>query len=100
MDLIIILVLLIGIFILARDIKFVVYMLGVIEIFCRIMHYLGDNLPFVNINPFVNTYIPKSTLSVVSKYTTGIVCDVLCWVLVIGFIVFLVYLIKYLIKRK
>ena len=82
MDLIIILVLLIGIFILARDIKFVVYMLGVIEIFCRIMHYLGDNLPFVNINPFVNTYIPKST------------------VLVIGFIVFLVYLIKYLIKRK
>lgn len=100
MDLVIFLILLVVVIAVFRDFKFVVYFLGILEVFFNLAHYLGDNLPFVNINPFINTYIPTSVFSIASQYTIGIVEDILCWVLFACFVMFLVYLIKYFFKMK
>ena len=100
MDLIIVLLIFVAIIIIRRDIKFLVYCLGAIEIFFRLVHYVGDNYQFLKINHFVNKYIPDSIFSIFSKYTTGIVYDVISFILVIGFIILIYYMIKYLINKK
>ena len=100
MDLIIILILVAVVTGVCKDAKFIVYLLGVLEIFFELIHYIGDKLTVIDINSFVDTYIPTSVFAVFAKYTTGIVYDIICWILVIGFILFLGYLIKYIIKRK
>lgn len=100
MDLIIIIILIVGVIILYKDIKFVTYLIGILEIFFRLIHYIGDNIPILQINPFINKYIPSSLFSVISKYTQGPVEIIISWLLVAVFVMFLIYLIKYLIKKK
>jgi len=100
MDLIIFIILIVLVIGFFRDIKFVVYLIGILEIFFRILHYLGDNIVFININSFINNYFPDSIFSIIDKYTVGIVNYALTWVLVICFIMFLGYLIKYFFKMK
>lgn len=100
MDLIILLVLIVIVIMVYRDVKFLVYLLGILEIFFKLVHYIGDNLKVVNINSFVNKYIPESIFSIFSEYTTGIVYDVISWILILGFCVFLYYLMDYCVKKK
>ena len=100
MDLIIILVLIVIVIMVYRDVKFLTYLLGILEIFFRLVHYIGDNLTIVRINPFINKYIPTSIFKVFANYTTGSVYDIISWVLVIGFCAFLYYLVEYLIRKK
>jgi len=100
MDLVILIVLIVIVVCAYKDIKFVTYLLGILEIFFRIMHYLGDNLPIIRINPVVDVYFPTSLFSVINKYTSGIINDLLSWILVICFIIFLSYLVKYFFKKK
>ena len=100
MELIIILILIGVVIFFRRDYHFVVYLLGILEILFRLVHYIGDHLTFININPFINKYIPTSLFDIVGKYTSGIIEVIICWVLVAAFVLFLVYLIKYLIKGK
>lgn len=100
MDLIIIILLIVGVVIIYKDVKFVTYLIGILEIFFRLMHYIGDNIKFINLNPFINKYIPSSLFSIIEKYTSGVVCAIISWLLVAVLIMFLVYLVKYLIKKK
>lgn len=100
MDLVILILLIIAVVILYRDFKFVTYLIGILEIFFRLVHYIGDNQALININPFINKYIPSSLFSIIGKYTTGVVCDILSWLLTGIFAIFLFYLVKYLIKKK
>ena len=100
MDLIIIILLILGVVIIYKDVKFVTYLIGILEIFFRLMHYIGDNIKFINLNPFINKYIPSSLFSIIEKYTSGVVCTIISWLLVAVLIMFLVYLVKYLIKKK
>ena len=100
MDLIILIILIVAVVILYRDFKFVTYLIGILEIFFRLIHYIGDNQALININPFINKYIPSSLFCIIEKYTTGVVCDIFSWLLIGIFAVFLFYLIKYLIKKK
>lgn len=100
MDLIIVLILMVIVVMAYRDVKFLVYLLGILEIFFKLAHYIGDNLAIIKINPFVNKYIPTSIFSIFAKYTTGIVYDVISWILVLGFCAFLYYLVEYCVRRK
>ena len=100
MDLIVFIILLVIVIAIYRDLKFVVYYLGILEIFFRLAHYIGDNISFINLNSFVNSYIPTSILSMIDKYSSGIINDIISWSLVICFIIFLYYLIKYFFKKK
>ena len=100
MDLIIILLLFAAIIVIYKDVKFVVYSIGILEIFFRLVHAIGKKLTIANIDLFINDYIPKSIFAVFKKYTTGIVYEIIYWILIVGFIVFLYYLIRYMIKKK
>ena len=100
MELVIILILIGIVIFVYKDYHFIVYLLGTLEIFFRLIHYIGDHLSFIKINPFINKYIPTSLFDVVSKYTSGIVEVIASWLLVVAFIFLLVYLIKYLFKIK
>lgn len=100
MDLIIIIVLIGVVAFVYRDVKFLVYLLGTLEVFFRLVHHIGDKLQLIDINPFVDKYIPTSTFAVLSRYTNGVVYEVFSWVLIIIYVMFLVYLVKYLIHKK
>ncbi len=100
MDLAVLLILVILVVILFKDIKFLVYLIGIIEIFFRIVHYIGDHLGIGELNSLINNYLPSSIFNIIDKYSSGIIYDILSWVLVGAFIAFLYYLIRYFIKKK
>ena len=76
MDLAILLILIVIVVVMLKDVKWVTYLLGIIEIFLRIVHYIGDHLGAPELNNFINTYLPNSLFSVLSKYTSGIVYEI------------------------
>lgn len=100
MDLIIILIIIAIVVFWRRDVKFLVYTLGILEIFFRLIHHIGDKLTLIDINTFVDKNIPKSLFSIFSKYTTGLVYDIISWSLIVAFCSFLYYLVKYMIRKK
>lgn len=99
MDLIILVILLIVIFIWFRDFHSFVYFLGIAEIFFRIMHFISDNIGIKEVSNVINKYIPSSLFSILAKYSNGLLYTILCWGLLICFIILEINLIKYFIKR-
>lgn len=99
MDLIILLILIVIIAFFFRDYKNVVYFLGIVEIFFRILHFIGDHLKIVEFNKFINDYIPTSLFSMLGKYANGLLYEILMWLLLACFISLEVYLVKYFFKR-
>lgn len=99
-DLIILITLILIVIFISRDIKYPVYLIGIIEIFLRLIHYIGDHLGMQDLNKVINNHLPQSIFNILNKYTSGIIYDILSWLLVLIFILFLYYLIKYLIRRK
>ena len=100
MDLIIIIVLLVLAVIFFRDFKSVVYGLGIIEIFLRILTFIKNNIGIKEVSNIIGKYIPESIISIIGKYSTGLLYTVLIWLFLISMICFLVYLLKYFFKRK
>jgi len=100
MDLVVLLALIILVVFLFKDVKFLVYLIGIIEIFLRIMHYIGDHLGIRELNSLINNYLPSSIFDIIAKHSSGIIYEVLSWILVGAFIAFLYYLIRYFIKKK
>ena len=83
-----------------RDFKSVVYFLGILEIFFRIVHKLASLLKLASFTSIVNKYIPNSLESIIDMYSSGILNTVLVWLLLLLFIAFEWYLIKYWVKKK
>ena len=100
MDLIILLILIVIVIMVYRDVKFLVYLLGTLELLFRLIHHIGDKLGINDINAFINRYIPSSLFSIFEKYTTGIVYEIISWSLILAFGAFLYYLVKYIIVKK
>ena len=96
MDLAVLLILIIIVVLVLQDVKWVTYLIGIVEIFLRLIHYIGDNLKIASLNNFINEYFPTSIFAIIGKYSSGVVYDILSWVLVLFLIWFLIYLVKYL----
>lgn len=96
MDLAVLLILIIIVVLVLKDVKWVTYLIGIVEIFLRLIHYIGDNLKIASLNNFINEYFPTSIFAIIGKYSRGVVYDILSWVLVLFLIWFLIYLVKYL----
>ncbi|MBP3461293.1 MAG: hypothetical protein J6K21_02670 [Bacilli bacterium] len=99
MDLIILLVLIVAIAFFFKDYKNVVYFLGIVEILFRIIHFIGDHLKIIELNQFINKYIPSSLFTMLGKYADGLLYEILMWILLICFVSLEVYLVKYFFKR-
>ena len=94
MDLAVLLILIIIVVLVLKDVKWVTYLIGIVEIFLRLIHYIGDNLKIASLNNFINEYFPTSIFAIIGKYSSGVVYDILSWVLVLFLIWFLIYLVK------
>ena len=92
MDLAVLLILIIIVVLVLKDVKWVTYLIGIVEIFLRLIHYIGDNLKIASLNNFINEYFPTSIFAIIGKYSSGVVYDILSWVLVL----FLIWFLKYL----
>ena len=91
-------IIIVGIFF--RDFKSVVYFIGIIDIFFRLLHRLIDLINIDAINEFVVKYIPESIEAIINYYSSGILNTVLIWVLFFLYCYFLFYLVKYWLKKK
>jgi hypothetical protein len=100
MDLIIILVLIVVIAFFFKDFKNVVYFLGILEIFFRLIHFVANRLGIKEFTNFVNAYIPGTLLDIIGKYANGLLYEIFVWILVFMFGALEFYLIKYFIKRN
>lgn len=100
MELGILLVLIMIVVFMYKDVKWVVYLIGIIELFLGLIHAVGDKLGVAAINNVINTYLPTSILSVLRRDCSGLVYEVLSWVFIAVLILFLVYLVKYFIRKK
>lgn len=100
MDLIIILILILAVAFFFKDFKNVVYFLGILEIFFRLIHFIATHLKVKEFIDLVNKYIPSSLIEVIGKYANGLLYDIFVWVLIGMFCCLEFYLVKYFIKRK
>lgn len=100
MDLIILIVLIAIVVFYYKTFKNVVYFLGITEIFFRLTHIIATKLDMKAITDLVNLYIPSSLTSILAKYASGLLYELMSWGLVILFICFLVYLVKDFIKKR
>ena len=100
MDLIIFLLLVAVVVFLLRDIKWVTYLIGIVEIFLRLVNYIANHLGIPEIADFVNTNLPGSIFDILAKYSSGLFYDVLSWILVVFLVWFLIYLVNYLFSAR
>ncbi len=78
----------------------VIYYLGIIDIFLRVLDFIANNLPLAVVSNFINTYFPNSLPGIIESYSEGIFTTVLLWALCIVYIILLFYLIKIFWKKK
>ena len=83
-----------------KNFKSVVYFLGIVEIFLRLSHRISTLLKIKSVTNFVDKYIPASLVGIINAYSTGILNTVLIWILILLFIFFEWYLIKYWLSKK
>ena len=100
MDLLFLVILVIIVAIVFQDTKRLVYLMGILEVFFRLIHGIGDRLGITELNSFINQYIPSSIFSILSSHTDGILYTVLCWVIIGILAMFLFYLVKYFFSGK
>jgi hypothetical protein len=101
-DVIILLVLLLLSIFIFRKFSSFIYSIALIDIFLRIIYYIATHLP-INLGDVTNyiiTYFPKSIADIISKYTNGIVCDLLMWVYIAFMAVFWFYTASYFVNKK
>lgn len=77
-----------------------VYFIASVDIFFRILTFIKNNLGVEEISKFISRYFPESIPGVITKYTDGVLSDVLMWVYVAMFAVFLFYTVKILWKKR
>ena len=78
----------------------VVYYIGIVDIFLRVLDFIGNNIPIPIFTNFVNSYFPNSISHIIEMYSSGIFTTVLLWALCINYMVLLFYLIRTFWKKK
>lgn len=77
-----------------------VYGVAIVDIFLKIVNYIKLTLLTSELYEFTNKYFPPSIVSVIDRYTKGVLNSILVWVLVAVYIVFLVYTIQVYVKKR
>lgn len=100
-DIIIIGVILALVIVCFRKFSSFVYVVGIIDIMFRLIHFIANNMGVPEIKALVNRIgFPESIPGVISKYTDGVFTTVLIWVFVAIMIVFEFYVIRTFWRKK
>ncbi|MFI3307564.1 MAG: hypothetical protein R3Y21_03250 [Mycoplasmatota bacterium] len=101
MDLLIIVILVVIVALYFKRFSNVVYLIGFIDMFCRVFHTMVINIGLLEVRSFLyDLNIPYSIGSLLSTYSTGILYTILLWIYIIFMWIFIYYLLKVVIKRR
>ena len=78
----------------------IVYYIGIVDIFLRILDFIANNIPVSVVSNFINNYFPNSINHIIEMYSSGIFTTVLLWLLCIVYIILLFYLVRIFWKKK
>ena len=93
------LILLIVVVVFFRRFSSFVYAFAIIDIFLRIMTFIKNNtVPELRV--LIHKYLPESIGAIIGRNFSGIVYTILMWAYVIIFIIFLVYIVNYFIRKR
>ena len=99
-DVIVLLVLLIVVIFVYKKFSSFVYSLAIIDIFLRIVNFIGKNVPVPELKALITKYFPGSVPAIIDNYTNGILYTIFMWIYVGFYICFLFYITKYFIKKS
>ena len=98
MDIVILFIILLIAALVFKKLSNVIISLGLIDIFLRILNYIGNNT-IKEINEFINKVFPSSIPSIISKYSEGLLESILMWGYILLMILFIYYVFRMLLKR-
>ena len=78
----------------------VIYYIGIVDIFLRILDFIANNIPVPVVSNFINSYFPNSVSHIIDMYSSGIFTTVLLWLLCVVYIILLFYLVRIFWKKK
>lgn len=100
MDLVIFIVLAALIVVIFKDFKSLIYFVGMVEIFLRVVTFVRTHIHLPEVSDAIAKYVPNSILDIFAKYSTGLFYEILCWGFVICFLFLDYYLLQYFMKKK
>ncbi len=71
---------------------------GLIDIFLRIMDYIGEHT-IKEVNNIINKIFPDSFPAIINHYTNGVLSDILMWGYILLMAIFFYYVFHLFIKR-
>lgn len=77
-----------------------VFGVGMVDLFLRIFTLIKNNIGLSDVSAVIDKYIPESIISIIAKYTSGIIFTVLCWFFITIMIVFLFYVARIFFSKK
>jgi len=99
MEIVVVIIVLGGLAVLIfKRLEFFVFYIAIVDIFLRIVSFIGDNIPVIN--EFLSKIFPSSIGNIIRTYSSGIFETVLLWLLVVVYSIFLFYSIRKFIKKK
>ena len=99
-DVIILLILLVIVIFVYKKFSSFVYSLAIIDMFLRILNYIGTHVPVPELKALIEKYFPASVPGIFGNYTSGIVYDILMWIYIGFYICFLFYVTRYFFKKR
>lgn len=99
-DAIIIVLLLALVLMFFRRFSSFVFSVAIIDIFLRILTFIKLNIGLADVSALIDKYIPANIITIIDKYTSGIVQTILEWAFVFIMTLFLVYIVKIFISKK
>ena len=100
MDLIILVALIILVLFFFRKFSNFVYLIGICEVFLRLVHFIKSQLNIEEFTEFINKYIPSSLEVIINRYSTGVFSEILVWGLIVIMCIFVSYLVRNFFERR
>ena len=99
-DLIVLIVLILLVIMFFKRFSSFVFFVAIVDIFLRILTFIKNNMGLKDVSAIIGKYIPESIISIIHKYSSGLVATILDWTFVVIMIIFLSYIIKIFMKKK
>ncbi len=98
MDIVVIFIILLIVALVFKKLDNVIIFFGLIDIFLRILDYIGKNT-VDDVNNFINKVFPDSIPAIIKGYSAGTLESVLMWGYVLLMILFIYYVFRMLLHR-
>lgn len=100
MDLLILVLLMVIVILILRRVDSFIYFLGIFDILLRLLTFIKLQITNTEVYNFLNQYVPASIPAIINKYSTGLINTTLIWAYFFCIVLFEIYLIKALLKKK